>query len=627
MRKKGKPNPAQKYFQLVVALETIVMSVTGKKTEYEVARMASERVIVRASNPGQFETDSEPPWSREVTSDTVYHMGRVAINTDQGCEALTVNGNIQISGQIMQPSDARIKTVIREVDPREQLKNVNKIKIVQYKYRPEFLNQLPEKDKHRLERQQTGIIAQDVREVIPEAVCTTNGSYALSNGREINNMLIVNKDRLFLENLGAVRELSKVTGHLGDRVEDLEKANESVAVRLSKLRRGGSVKSTSSSITDSDADPQDFKKRRRTNGAKTLFQNKCVQMVMLCLIGIIAVSMVAMATIYILDYYDRQENLKKNETLIVIEEPTEIVTIPSSSSMMMMTSTTTEKQISREVLVIGQLSECRDSVSEDKCQTFCCAIDSNEVSNDDINDDQAAQSNFINEVPVFIVEPPEERSSTIRSTSTTSAIKTSTPSSSTLTTSTRPSTTTTRSLGTPSSTRSSSTDVKKLMELLSAEDPEIHKHNQVLDDLNKPADHIKEEKVDNNVKVVTKDVLLATEKPAGVKIKPTIKTLKKDEVNEVDIEGEQFNEVIDDHITDESDVKSLNGNMTKEELDNQVPQRARRDITLMKNIGESFGNFVTGLVRRIRDTGHNLRSEHHIRRSPIISGTFHFKNH
>ena len=174
------------------------MSVTGKKTEYEVARMASERVIVRASNPGQFETENEPPWSREVTSDTVYHMGRVAINTDQGCEALTVNGNIQLSGQIMQPSDARIKNVIREIDPREQLQNVNKIKIVQYKYRPEFLNQLPEEDRHRLERiPQTGIIAQDVREVIPEAV-TTNGSYALANGREINNMLIVNKDRLFL---------------------------------------------------------------------------------------------------------------------------------------------------------------------------------------------------------------------------------------------------------------------------------------------------------------------------------------------------------------------------------------------------------------------------------------------
>ena len=61
-------------------MEAIVLSVTGKKTEYEVARMASERVIVRASNPGQFETDSEPPWSREMTSDTVYHMGMLCYN-------------------------------------------------------------------------------------------------------------------------------------------------------------------------------------------------------------------------------------------------------------------------------------------------------------------------------------------------------------------------------------------------------------------------------------------------------------------------------------------------------------------------------------------------------------------
>ena len=37
---------------------------------------------------------------------------------------------------------------MREVDPKEQLKNVNKIKIVQYKYRPEFIDQLPEDEKH-----------------------------------------------------------------------------------------------------------------------------------------------------------------------------------------------------------------------------------------------------------------------------------------------------------------------------------------------------------------------------------------------------------------------------------------------------------------------------------------------
>ena len=55
----------------------------------------------------------------------------------------------KVSGQVMQPSDARIKTVLREVDPKEQLRNVNKIKIVQYKYKPEYLNQLPEENRNR----------------------------------------------------------------------------------------------------------------------------------------------------------------------------------------------------------------------------------------------------------------------------------------------------------------------------------------------------------------------------------------------------------------------------------------------------------------------------------------------
>ena len=112
------------------------------------------------------------------------------------------------------------------------------------------------------------------------------------------------------ENLGAVRELSKVTGHLGHRVEDLEKANETVAVRLANLnlRRSNSIKSTISS-TDS-TDSQEFKQRKRhsnssSSRAKSLFQNKCVQMVLLAMISIIAVSMLAMASVYIYDYYDK----------------------------------------------------------------------------------------------------------------------------------------------------------------------------------------------------------------------------------------------------------------------------------------------------------------------------------
>ena len=76
MRKKGKPNPAQKYFQLVVSLEAVVVGLNNKKSHFEVARLASEKVIVRASNPGQFESDNEPPWTRDMSSDAIFHMGK-----------------------------------------------------------------------------------------------------------------------------------------------------------------------------------------------------------------------------------------------------------------------------------------------------------------------------------------------------------------------------------------------------------------------------------------------------------------------------------------------------------------------------------------------------------------------
>ena len=42
-------------------------------------------------------------------------QGRVGINTDKPDEALTVNGNIQLTGQILQASDIRVKQNIRQV--------------------------------------------------------------------------------------------------------------------------------------------------------------------------------------------------------------------------------------------------------------------------------------------------------------------------------------------------------------------------------------------------------------------------------------------------------------------------------------------------------------------------------
>ena len=40
----------------------------------------------------------------------------MGINTDRPDEPLTIHGNIKLTGHIVQPSDARIKTDIREVD-------------------------------------------------------------------------------------------------------------------------------------------------------------------------------------------------------------------------------------------------------------------------------------------------------------------------------------------------------------------------------------------------------------------------------------------------------------------------------------------------------------------------------
>ncbi|XP_064818194.1 myelin regulatory factor-like [Oncorhynchus masou masou] len=75
MRKKGKPNPDQRYFMLVVALQ-----VQAHSQSFTVAAQVSERIIVRASNPGQFESDSEVLWQRGQLPDSVYHHGRVGIS-------------------------------------------------------------------------------------------------------------------------------------------------------------------------------------------------------------------------------------------------------------------------------------------------------------------------------------------------------------------------------------------------------------------------------------------------------------------------------------------------------------------------------------------------------------------
>lgn len=71
MRKKGKPNPDQRYFLLVVSLRAHCAD-----NAYFVAAQSSEKIIVRASNPGQFEGDDTVVWTRGATPESVFHVVR-----------------------------------------------------------------------------------------------------------------------------------------------------------------------------------------------------------------------------------------------------------------------------------------------------------------------------------------------------------------------------------------------------------------------------------------------------------------------------------------------------------------------------------------------------------------------
>lgn len=76
-------------------------------------------VLPQASNPGQFESDSDVLWQRAQLPDTVFHHGRVGINTDRPDEALVVHGNVKVMGSLMHPSDIRVKEDIQEVRARQ----------------------------------------------------------------------------------------------------------------------------------------------------------------------------------------------------------------------------------------------------------------------------------------------------------------------------------------------------------------------------------------------------------------------------------------------------------------------------------------------------------------------------
>ena len=74
-------------------------------------------------------------------------------------------------------------------DTREQLNNISKLKVYQYNYEDSFAEYAGLSED---ELNDTGVIAQEVSQVLPDAVRET-GDIILPDGNRIENFLVVNK--------------------------------------------------------------------------------------------------------------------------------------------------------------------------------------------------------------------------------------------------------------------------------------------------------------------------------------------------------------------------------------------------------------------------------------------------
>jgi hypothetical protein len=133
--------------------------------------------------------------------------GTVGIGTlDPGFFKLAVNGNAAKvgGGSWASYSDARLKDIGERYE--HGLEEITKIEPVKYRYKEDNALGLPSDGEY------VGLIAQEVEEVLPEAVEQNAQGYLMLNGDPINYAM-----------LNAIKELSAEVKRLKKRIEELEK--------------------------------------------------------------------------------------------------------------------------------------------------------------------------------------------------------------------------------------------------------------------------------------------------------------------------------------------------------------------------------------------------------------------
>lgn len=300
-RKNFRPNPEQKYFLLVVRLFASI----DEENSVLIQSYASEKVIVRATNPGSFDPpDSDVAWQRN--GNTLHTPGSVAIGTERplGNAKLTVTGDIYCSGRVSHPSDLRLKEAISEKETAEAIENLLKLRVVDYRYKSEVADTWGLDEQ---QRQRTGLIAQELQAVLPDAV------------KDIGDYLTIDEGRVFYETVMATQQLCRMTGDLDNKID--EKVAE-ISKRLSEyaIRKklassmgsnlNGDNKSLSYSRCSLTSTATNATSRKKSKKEKIMKQaqscgNRLSQGTVVTLVSIMAACLLAMSALYVLDWHNR----------------------------------------------------------------------------------------------------------------------------------------------------------------------------------------------------------------------------------------------------------------------------------------------------------------------------------
>jgi len=171
---------------------------------------------------------SGPPVSAWSTNPdgSAFRFGNVGVNLQAPSEALSVGGNVLVSGDVLKPSDMRIKRNIKPVtDSAKQLQNIQNLAI--YDYERVDLGSSPSKPVFVSER---GFLAQEVKVILPHAVRTLeNVNLMDAQGFPLSDMLVVNDRDLLVENIGATQELGKTVQELSISTRENTKAIEQLS--------------------------------------------------------------------------------------------------------------------------------------------------------------------------------------------------------------------------------------------------------------------------------------------------------------------------------------------------------------------------------------------------------------